>query len=61
MEVQRIRKQYRLGALNTLTKQKNVLKPPTVKFRNRLVANPKYFLRVWKFVYKHSEMKNGEE
>ena len=38
MEVQRIRKQYRLGALNTLTKQKNVLRPPIDKIRNHLVA-----------------------
>lgn len=40
MEVQTTRKQYRLGALNTLTKQKNVLKPSIDKIRNYLVANP---------------------
>ena len=29
-----------LGSLNSLTKQKNVLRPNTDKIRNYLVANP---------------------
>lgn len=40
---------YRLNALNTLTKQKNVLWPSTDKICNHLVANPivyQFFLEI---------------
>ena len=47
VKVQRTRKQYRLGALNTLTKQKNVLRPPIDKTCNHLVANPILYYSVY--------------